>query len=116
MQFLYNAIACGLLAALTWMGLVWMSGDRPIASGKGRVQGVGIVAIANALIWMLLAGLSLRFMTLWVISFLVINAAIAYLIFPLCAGIKIPNIWALLIHPIAIAGMSVLLGGAVGIL
>ncbi len=116
MQLLYNAIACGLLAALTWMGLVWMSSDRPIASGKGWVQGVGVVAIANALIWILLAGLNLRFMALWVISFLVVNAAIAYLVFPLCAEIKIPSIWALLIHPVAIAVMSVLLGGAVGIL
>ncbi len=116
MQSLYNAIACGLLASLTWMGLVWMSSDRPIASGKGWVQGVGVVAIANASTWILLSGLNLRFMALWVISFLVVNAAIAYLVFPLCAEIKIPSIWALLIHPVAIAVMIVLLGGAVGIL
>ena len=48
--------------------------------------------------------------------FLIINAAIASLLFPLCEGIKIPRIWALVIHPLAIATMSVLLGGAIGFL
>jgi hypothetical protein len=42
--------------------------------------------------------------------------AIASLLFPLCEGIKIPRIWALVIHPLAIATMSILLGGAVGFL
>jgi len=111
-----DAIACGLLASLTWLGLVWMSPDRPIESGKAWVQGVGIVAIANILVWLALAGLNLRLIPLWVIIFLIVNAAIARLVFPLCEGIKIPHIWALVIHPVAIAGMSVLLGGAVGLL
>ncbi len=116
MQLFYNAIACGLLTALTWMGLVWLSSDRPIESGKGWVQGVSLVAIANTLIWIVLATLNLRVLALWAISFLIVNAAIAYLVFPLCAEIKIPNIWAVLIHPVAIATMSILLGGAMGIL
>jgi hypothetical protein len=116
MQIFYNAIACGLLAALTWMGLVWMSPNRPIASGKGWLQGIGIVAITNAFIWIVLAGLNLRLISVWAVSFLVVNAAIAYFVFPLFAAIKIPNIWALVIHPLAIAAMSVLLSGAVGIL
>lgn len=116
MQFIYDAIACGLLAALTWTGLVWMSPSRPITSSNAWLQGAGIVAIANAFIWVILAGLNLRLILLWIISFLIINAAIARLLFPLCQGIKIPNIWALLIHPVAIASMSILLGGAVGIL
>jgi hypothetical protein len=116
MQFFIDAIACGLLAGLTWLGLVWMSPDRPIESGKAWIQGVGIVAIANILVWLILAGLNLRLIPLWVIIFLIVNAAIARFGFPLCEGIKIPNIWALVIHPIAIAGISVLLGGAVGFL
>lgn len=116
MQLFYNAIACGLLASLTWLGLVWMSPNRPIESGKGWVQGVGTVAIANILIWLVLAGLNLRLIPLWAVIFLIVNAAIARLIFPLCEGIRIPNIWALIVHPVAIAGMSVLLGGAVGFL
>ncbi len=116
MQLFYDGIACGLLAALTWMGLVWMSADRPIGSGKGWVQGVSLVAIANTLIWIVLATLSLRVLALWAVSFLIVNAAIAHLVFPLCEEIKIPSIWAVLIHPVAIATMSVLLGGAVGIL
>ena len=116
MQLFYNAIACGLLASLTWLGLVWMSPNRPIESGKGWVQGVGTVAIANILIWFVLAGLNLRLIPLWAVIFLIVNAAIARLIFPLCEGIRIPNIWALIVHPVAIAGMSVLLGGAVGFL
>jgi len=114
MHFLYDAIACGFLAALTWMGLVWMSPNRPIESGKGWVQGVGIVAIANTFVWIVLASLNLRLIPLWVIMFLLVNAAIARLLFPLCEGIKIPDIWALGLHPLAIAGMSVLLGGAIG--
>lgn len=111
-----DAIACGLLASLTWLGLVWMSPDRPIESGKAWVQGVGIVAIANILVWLALAGLNLRLIPLWIVIFLVVNAAIARLVFPLCEGIKIPHIWSLVIHPVAIAGMSVLLGGAIGFL
>jgi hypothetical protein len=113
---LYNAIACGLLTSLTWMGLVWMSSNRPIASGKGWVQGIGIVAIANAFVWMSLAALNLRLIPVWAVSFLIVNAAIAHLLFPLCDQIKIPNIWGVFIHPVAIATMSVLLGGAMGLL
>ncbi|ELS30958.1 MULTISPECIES: hypothetical protein [Pseudanabaena] len=116
MHFFYDAIACGFLAALTWMGLVWMSPDRPIDSGKAWVQGVSLVAIANILMWIVLAGFNLRLIPLWAFCFLGVNVAIAYLVFPLCEGIKIPRIWALAIHPIAIAVMSILLGGAVGIL
>jgi hypothetical protein len=113
---IYNAIACGLLAALTWMGLVWMSNNHPIASGKGWVQGVGIVAIANTLLWMILASLNIRLIPVWAVSFLLVNAAIAHLLFPFCDQIKIPSIWGLLIHPMAITIMAVLLGGAVGLL
>lgn len=116
MQFLTDAIACGFLASLTWLGVVWMSPYRPIESGKGWVQGVGTIAIANILIWLTLAALNLRLIPIWAIVFLIVNAAIARLVFPLCEGIKIPSIWALVIHPVAIAGMSVLLGGAVGFL
>ena len=116
MRFFYDAIACGFLAALTWMGLVWMSPDRAIESGKAWVQGVGIVTIANIFVWTVLVGLNLRLIPLWALCFLLINAAIAGWAFPIFEGIRIPKIWALLIHPVAIAGMIVLLGGATGIL
>ncbi|MBD2176573.1 hypothetical protein H6F42_06550 [Pseudanabaena sp. FACHB-1998] len=116
MQFFFDAIACGLLAALTWLGLVWMSPERPIESGMAWVQGVGTVAVSNTFVWIVLAGFNLRLIPLWAFIFLVVNAAIAHLVFPLFAGIKIPNIWSLIIHPLAIAGMCVLLGGAVGFL
>lgn len=116
MRFFYDAIACGLLAALTWMGLVWMSPSRPIESGKDWVQGVSIVAISNIFVWIALVGLNLRWIPLWAFCFLGINAAIASFVFPLCEGIKIPNIWALFMHPLAITTIIVLLGGAVGIL
>ncbi|MFZ4555113.1 MAG: hypothetical protein ACOYN8_01880 [Pseudanabaena sp.] len=112
----YHAIACGLLTSLTWMGLVWMSSNRPIASGRGWVQGVGLVAIANTLLWMILASLNLRLIPVWAVSFLLVNAAIAHLLFPFCDHIKIPSIWGLLIHPVAISIMAVLLGGTVGLL
>ena len=98
------------------MGLVWMSPNRPIESGKAWVQGVGTVAIANIFIWIILMVANLRSIPLWAICFLIINIAIARLVFPLYEGIKIPNIWALVIHPLAIATMSILLGGAIGIL
>jgi len=113
---IYNAIACGLLTSLTWMGLVWMSSNRPISSGRGWVQGIGVVAISNSLLWMVLASLNLRLIPVWAVSFLLVNAAIAHLLFPFCDQIKIPSIWGLLIHPVAIAVMGVLLGGAAGLL
>jgi hypothetical protein len=77
---------------------------------------VGLVAIANIFVWIALVGLNFRWIPLWAICFLLINATIARLVFPLCEGIKIPSIWALVIHPVAIALMSMLLGGAVGFL
>jgi len=113
---IYNTIACGFLAALTWMGLVWMLPDRPIGSGKAWVQGVSLVAIANILIWILLMVSGLRLIPLWIVSFWVVNAAIAHFVFPLFEGIKIPTIWGVVVHPVAIAGMIVLLGGATGFL
>lgn len=116
MQFIFDAIACGLLASLTWLGLVWISPDRPISSGRAWVQGVGIVAITNIFTWIALVGLNLRLIPVWVISFLLMNAAIARLAFPLCEGIQIPLIWAIVIHPILISAMGILLGGAVGFL
>ena len=112
----YHAIACGLLTSLTWIGLVWMSKDRPIASGRGWVQGIGIVAISNTFLWIVLSSLNLRLIPVWAVSFLLVNAAIAHLLFPFCEQIRIPSIWGLLIHPMAIATMGVLLGGAVGLL
>jgi hypothetical protein len=114
MQFFYDAIAYGFLSSLTWMGLVWMSPDRPIGSGRAWVQGVGIIAISNILIWLILAWSNLRLIPLWAICFLLINSAIAGWIFAICEDIKIPKIWALLVHPLAIATMGILLGGATG--
>jgi hypothetical protein len=116
MQFLFDAIACGLLASLTWLGLVWISPDRLISSGRAWVQGVGIVAIANIFVWIALVGLNIRLIPVWIVSFLLMNAAIARWVFPLCEGIEIPMIWAIAIHPLLIAAMGVLLGGAVGFL
>jgi hypothetical protein len=114
MQLFYDAMTCGILAALTWMGLVWMSPNRPIQSGQAWVQGVGTVATTNIVAWVLLVTLNLRSLPIWAVVFLLINIAIAGLLFPLYEGIQIPKLWALLIHPLVIAIMTVLLSGAVG--
>ncbi|OIP70470.1 MAG: hypothetical protein AUK48_13700 [Oscillatoriales cyanobacterium CG2_30_44_21] len=116
MQFFWDAIACGLLAALTWAGLVKMSHYQAISSPQAWVQGASTVAIANIFVWLTLVGSNLRWIPIWAFCFLMINAAIARLVFPLIDGIQIPRVWSLLIHPVAIALMTILLGGAIGFL
>jgi len=116
MQFFLDAIACGLLAALTWMGLVKMSPHQPINSLRAWGQGGGIVAIANIFVWLSLVGLNLRWIPLWAFCFSMINATIARLVFPLFEEIQIPLVWSVIIHPVAIAVMTILLGGAIGFL
>jgi hypothetical protein len=93
-----------------------MSSDRPIRSGRAWLQGLGIVAIANIFIWIALVGLNWRMIPVWAICFGIMNAASARFVFPLCEDINIPSLWSNLIHPIAITGMCILFGGAVGLL
>lgn len=116
MQFFYDAIACGVLASLTWAALVWMLPNTFVDSAKAWMQGGFLVGAANIFVWLALIGLNLRWIPLWVFCFLMINAAIARLVFPLCEGLQIPIVWSVLIHPIVIALITVLFGGAIGIL
>ncbi len=112
---LVEAIACGTLSALTWAGLVWMSPNYPVRQFQAWGQGFLIVAIANLLIWVAMA--SLRFpIVIWVIGFWFVNALVGKLVLPYLRDIQIPDLWALLIHPVAIAAMNILLGGALGAL
>ncbi|PZU97773.1 MAG: hypothetical protein DCE90_06750 [Pseudanabaena sp.] len=116
MQFFLDAIACGVLAAITWAGLVKMSPHQPISSLKALGQGSGSIAIANIFVWLSLVGLNLRWIPLWAFCFLMVNAAIARLVFPLFEGIQIPLVWSVIIHPVVIALMTILLAGAIGFL
>jgi hypothetical protein len=114
MSWLFDAIACGLLSSLTWSGLVWMSPSSPVPMAEGWLQGIGITAITNMLLWLLLSGLKPGFL-LWLIFFFVCNVLVGILLnSSVCKHINIPNVWALGIHPGAIAVMNVLLGGAMG--
>jgi hypothetical protein len=116
MQLLFDAIACGLLASSTWAGLVWMSPDQPIQKAVGWLQGFGSVAIANLALWLILVGTGFRLLPVWGLLFFGFNAVIGKLVFPYYENIQIPALWAVLIHPAAIALIIVLLGGALGVI
>ncbi|MEE3715969.1 hypothetical protein V2H45_04315 [Tumidithrix elongata RA019] len=114
MQLLFDAIACGVLAALTWAGLVWMSPAQPIQQRLGWLQGIGSVAIANLALWLILVGIGSKLIPVWVIVLFGFNALIGKLVFPYFGNIQIPTLWSVVIHPAAIALIVVLLGGALG--
>jgi hypothetical protein len=116
MQLFFDAIACGVLAGLTWAGLVWMSPDRPIQTNVGWLQGVGSVAIANLAVWLILSVLGLKMIPVWILLFFGFNALVGRMVFPYYDTIQIPVLWAVLIHPAAIAAIVILLGGALGVI
>jgi hypothetical protein len=113
MSWLTDAIACGVLSGATWASLVWMSPSTPIEQPLGWWQGIGAIAIANMLIWLGLASFKPH-LGIWGAAFLVGNVLVGKLVLPNCQHIRIPNVWALVVHPIAIATIDLLLGGALG--
>ncbi len=113
MLWFIDAIACGILSGLTWAGLVWMSPSTPIEKPLGWWQGVGTIAIANILFWLLLAFFKLQ-LGIWVVVFLAGNALVGKFILPFCQQVRIPPIWAVVVHPVAISTIDLLLGGALG--
>jgi hypothetical protein len=112
---IYDAIACGILAAATWAGLVWMSAERPVSERKSWWLGVCFIAIANGLLWLALSGLQLKLIPLWGVAFFAMGAIMGRVILPLYADIRIPFLWSVILHPTVIAVMVVLLGGALGV-
>ncbi|AFY70264.1 hypothetical protein Pse7367_1991 [Thalassoporum mexicanum PCC 7367] len=115
MALVIDAIVCGVISALTWAGLVWMSPEMPVIGSSGWLQGMGLVMGANFLTWLIFAGLRPH-IAIWAIVFLVANILIGWLALPLCKKINVPGLWAIVIHPGLIAGMNVLLAGALGII
>ncbi|CAN1209854.1 DUF1761 domain-containing protein [Tumidithrix helvetica PCC 7403] len=115
MQLLFDAIACGVLAALTWAGLVWMSPAQPIQKSLGWLQGIGSIAIANLAIWLILVGIGLKLIPIWILVFFGFNALLGKLVLPYFGNIQIPALWSVLIHPAAISLIITLLGGALGV-
>jgi hypothetical protein len=104
-----EAIACGVIASLTWAGLVWLSPELPIQQGRTWIVGIGLFATVNALAWIVLSLLNWKFLWLWTIVFAVVNA-IASRSLPT----QIPPWWASLWHPLAITTMTILLAGSLG--
>jgi hypothetical protein len=113
MSWFIDAIACGFLSGLTWAGLVWMSPSTPIEQPLGWWQGIGAIAIANISIWLGLAFFKPQ-LGIWVVIFLAGNALVGKFVLPFCQQVRIPPIWAVIVHPVAIASINLLLGGALG--
>jgi len=113
MTGLVDAIACGILSALTWAGLVWMSPSELVQGWQAWWQSFVVVAIANALVWIGLASLKLP-VVIWVIAFLGFNVLVSKFVLPYLRNIYIPDTWSLIVLPSAIATMNILLGGALG--
>jgi hypothetical protein len=113
MSWFLDAIACGVISGLTWAGLVWMSPSTPIEQPLGWWQGIGAIVIANISIWLGLAFFKPQ-LGIWVIIFLAGNALVGKFVLPFCQQVRIPPIWAVVVHPVAIATINMLLGGALG--
>lgn len=113
MSWLIDAIACGVLSGITWAGLVWMSSNTPIEQPLGWWQGIGAIAISNMVIWLCLASFKPH-LIVWIVVFLVGNALVGKFVLPYCRQVRVPVIWATIVHPVAIATINFLLGGALG--
>jgi|GEM_PF-541373 len=114
MSWFTDSIACGLLSALTWSSLVWMSYATPIQNFTGWLQGIGITSIVNMLLWFFLASVKLSF-PVWAVLFFLLNLVVGITIeSAFRQNITIPRVWAFSIHPVIITVMNVLLGGALG--
>ncbi|MEI6428382.1 MAG: hypothetical protein WCO45_08340 [Pseudanabaena sp. ELA607] len=115
---IYDTLAATVLATLTWLGLVFLSGQSPINSGRGWWQGALVMGLANGLIWLLLnalAVLGLRHVLLWGMTILIGNVLVGLLVFKPSETMQIPLWWRVAWHPLLITGMQVLLAGACGV-
>lgn len=108
-----HAATCALLSVLTWGGLVAMSDVPPAADRQGWWQAAFVIAILNACVWVGVTRMALNPL-LWGAAFFGFNALAGKFILPALKIVRLPEVWRVLIHPLAIAGMNVLLGGALG--
>jgi len=106
---LAEAIACGVIASLTWAGLVWLSPEPTISEGRTWLWGMALFAMVNGSLWSVLSLLNWKFLWLWIIVFGAVNA-IASGSLPT----QIPPLWSRLWHPLGITTMTILLAGSLG--
>ncbi len=117
-MLIYDTIAAAVLAPLTWLGLVFLSGQSPISSQRGWWQGALIISLANGLVWLVLNALmvlGLRHIILWGMAILVVNVLVGWVGFKPSATMQIPLWWRVAWHPLLITAMQVLLAGAFGV-
>ena len=117
-MLVYDTIAAAVLAPLTWLGLVFLSGQSPISSHRGWWQGALIIALGNGSVWLVLnalAVLGLRHIILWGMTILVVNVLVGLLLFKPSETMQIPLWWRVAWHPLLITAMLVLLAGACGV-
>ncbi len=108
-----HAATCALLSVLTWGGLVAMSDDPPSGDRRDWWQAALVIAILNACLWVGVTRLALNPL-LWGAAFFGGNALAGMFALSALKSLRLPEVWRVLIHPLAIAGMNVLLGGALG--
>jgi hypothetical protein len=87
----------------------------PVLNSLAWLQGMGIITAVNFLTWLVFAGLQPH-VAIWAILFLIANLLVGWLVLPLFRNIHVPGVWAIAIHPGLIAGMNVLLAGALGVI
>jgi len=106
---LAEAIACGVIASLTWAGLVWLSPEPAIGEGRTWLWGMMLFATLNGLVWGVLSLLNWKFLWLWIIVFGTVNAITSGSL-----PTQISPWWSRLWHPLAITTMTILLAGSLG--
>ncbi len=106
---LLGSLVCALVASCTWGLMVWM-GEQISVKQWGWLQGLMILGTGNGLLWFILT-LVQPGLALWLFLFLSLNGMLGYFLTQLPL-IAIPNLWAMVLHPIGISLMVTLLGGA----
>jgi hypothetical protein len=115
MSLVVDAIVSGVISALTWAGLVWMSPGTQVLTAVAWLQGIGTIAAVNFGLWLIFAGF-LSHLAFWVILFFSVNLLISWFGLPRFPSINAPGVGTIVVQAGLIAVMNVLLAGALGVI
>lgn len=104
-----EALVSGILASLTWAGLVWLSPAQQMPSPKTWLGGFILFFLLNSGLWLLLNLFNLKLWLLWLVVLLLANGLLSSRL-----PTPIPNLWRNIVHPAIVTGMVFLLAGALG--
>ncbi|MBD2099515.1 phage holin family protein [Leptolyngbya sp. FACHB-261] len=109
-------ISSSLLSALTLGGMSWILPGIRISRGMDLLLAMVVAGIANGLASVLLSAMEPR-PSLWLCAalWLLGNTLLCWLTFGWLKGLSASRVGSALLNPLALTGMNVLLGGALGL-